>query len=170
VPLIVQDLARAKEPFHLAPENFSDYYDIGLRKEDDGWHADLRFRQGRFGGYELSEYHWTVPTKEINALCEDETPPDASPPALRRGPKGYGADIWELFKARFYVKLDIDGVRADANINDINIDQRVNDLMLWGQNHPEVGEEKTPGRTAMQGKVKEWLALWKLLGVSVPNS
>jgi hypothetical protein len=85
---------------------------------------------------------------------------DLSP--IRRGPKGY--EGWELFQSRFYLNLYDDDVPANASIN---IDQRAEELMLWGQNHPDIGEEKTPGGTAMREKVKQWARHWPLLKARV---
>jgi hypothetical protein len=147
VPLIVQDFARANEPFNLAPENFSDYYDIGLRKERDSWHACLRFRKGQFGGYEPSEYHWTVPTKAIDELCKEAK--SASPAGAKRGRKPYE---WDLFFGQCIVRLDTDAIGPNDNVS---ISDLAKKLMEWGGAH--VGDKNTPDQAAMRDKVSSWV-------------
>jgi hypothetical protein len=84
---------------------------------------------------------------------------DTSLPGTKRGPKvEYN---WDVFKARFWLFLYHDDEPAYA---DINVHKRAAQLMEWGQNHPEIGGEKTPGDTAMREKVREWKPLWRLLG------
>jgi hypothetical protein len=78
------------------------------------------------------------------------------PKGAKRGPKGYAA-VWELFKARFYLNLYDNAERADASIN---VSAEAEKLMVWGPNHPHIGTLKTPARTRMEEKIREWMLLW----------
>jgi hypothetical protein len=80
----------------------------------------------------------------------------------KRGPKGY--DTWELFKARLYLDLYDEDVKAFDNID---IEERADQLMLWGQNHPHIGASKTPKQAAMRAKIAEWIQLWPLIRQAV---
>jgi hypothetical protein len=100
-------------------------------------------------------------TVAIVTSVDEALAPESSPIEVkqkRRGPKE--KFDWELFKARFYLDLDNDDVQAH---DDINFEQRANNLCAWGAEHPGIGEDKTPGASSMREKVKEWAQLWPKL-------
>jgi hypothetical protein len=86
------------------------------------------------------------------------------PPSLElapKNPRGAGAkpyEVWELYKAKFYLLLYEDDVPVHANINVSNYAKR---LMAWGYNN--FGEEETPEQASMRAKVAEWKPLWERL-------
>jgi hypothetical protein len=106
---------------------------------------------------------WPSPDDKMSvfASADPANVTDTSLSRTKRGPNGYYN--WELFQARFYLNLYDDDVPANANIN---IEQN---LMLWGQNHPDIGEENTPKSTAMRKKIAQWGQLWPLLKASTSN-
>jgi hypothetical protein len=102
---------------------------------------------------DFDKTEWAVPAKEIEALCKDESLPGA-----KRGPKR--KYDWELFEARFYLILHDDKLPADANINQ---ESYADELIVWGQNHPMIGEKNTPAMSSMRERVAEWARLWPRL-------
>ena len=107
---------------------------------------------------------WLDDKMSVFASADPANVTDTSLSRTKRGPNGYYN--WELFQARFYLNLYDDDVPANANIN---IEQQATNLMLWGQNHPDIGEENTPKSTAMRKKIAQWGQLWPLLKASTSN-
>jgi hypothetical protein len=143
--------------FRTRPVYFKQQLLIEADERPDGWHASIEVQAGKIGIKDFELYEWAFASSEIDALCmADRT--DKSPAGAKRGPKE--KYDWELFKAQFYLFLYDDDVPPGA---DINIEQRANDLIEWGSEHPEIGEEKTPSTTRMREKVAEWTPLWKRL-------
>jgi hypothetical protein len=80
----------------------------------------------------------------------------------KRGPKEQFD--WSLYQAKFFTILYDDDV--DEN-DEINVDGRAGDLMEWGAAH--LGEDGTPGSSAMRAKVTEWVEIWRRLKAAETN-
>jgi hypothetical protein len=97
---------------------------------------------------------------EAQATAERERA-EAATRSVRMKPGRKEQYDWALFQAQFYLILYDEDLPANA---EININEKAGKLMLWGQNHPDIGPEKTPGDTAMRAGVKEWAPRWRVLG------
>jgi hypothetical protein len=98
------------------------------------------------------------PSSLEKGAAEEAAPSEATDHELEssaRGRRPY--DIWELYKAKFYLMLDDDDVAPHININ---VSHYAGRLLTWGSinNFREV-----PAPSTMRGYVTEWKALWPQL-------
>jgi hypothetical protein len=143
--------SKGGKSFPVGPSWYEIHLLVVAYEGPKGWHATLEMRAAV---QDFDKTAWAVRAKEIESLCEEESLPGA-----KRGRKG--KYDWELFKTRFYILLDDDDLPANGNINQ---ERYANELLVWGQNHPMVGEKKTPAMSTMREKVAEWAPLWRVLG------
>ena len=93
------------------------------------------------------------------------------PPLVRFGRSGAvkRSMIGNCSKLRIYLTLYDEDLPANA---DINISEEADKLMLWGQNHPDIGPEKElPGTPRfLRAGVTEWAPRWRVLGQKIAKS
>ena len=102
------------EWFPVLRDIFAGHLTIKARETPHGWHAEVAMTKSvdRF-----AETEWAVSASEIGTLDEDKTVPGE-----KRGPKE--KYDWELFLARFVLKLHEEKVPASGAIN---FEQRAKD-------------------------------------------